>query len=48
VGGAVARILLLVALRSILLRVSLIMICMVGPSSGPRCLIVAGVLNPFL
>jgi hypothetical protein len=46
VGGAVARIPLLVVLRSNLLMVSVIVFCMVSPSSMPKCLIVEGVLNP--
>jgi hypothetical protein len=40
VGGAVASIFRLVALRSILLRVSLNVVSMVGLSSRPRCRIV--------
>jgi hypothetical protein len=47
VGCAVARVLLLVALRSILFRVSVIVVCIVDRSSLPRCLIVAGVMNPW-
>jgi hypothetical protein len=42
VGGAVARILLLAALRSILFRVSLNVIRMLGPNSMPKCLICLG------
>ncbi len=47
VGGAVARILLLAALRSILFRVFLSVVCMLGPSSIPKFLMVSGVLNPW-
>jgi hypothetical protein len=48
VSGAVASILRLAALRSILLRVSFIVVWIVGPSSRPRCWIVSGVLKPLV
>jgi hypothetical protein len=47
VSGAVARILRLIAFRSILFRVSFIVVWIVGPISRPRYLIVSWVLKPF-